>query len=257
MEQIPNRWARTGIVGRLNVEWFELIQDPGAARVCLNWALEGKVLSGVVTPEDVRRRIEGAPDAVLGVLLGAAGRGDTLAARVVLQAMLGKVVRMAAGDPRGTVDDYVAALWSVIATYPLAARPRQVAANLALDTLKVVRTERSGVLREVPMGPAGLSRVVDQQSQTLPGLGTGAGSPLAAGGRDGAPLTAAGVIGSAQQQRLLDPATGALLLTVYADGLSGRAAAARHRTSPGALRTRCSRAVRMLSQHAGQLLDAA
>lgn len=248
-------WARTGIVGRLNAEWLRLAQDPAAESACVAWSRAAPVLSGATTPEEVLRRITRAPDVVLGALLAAAAGGDALAGRVVLQAMLGKAVRMAVGDRWGTIDDYVAALWCVIATYPLAARPGRVAANLALETLKAVRRERYGS-GDVPLEPAGLMAVVEGQDGSGVGLGArGRGAQQDGSGAE--LLTAAGVIVWAQRQRLLDPATGALLHSVYAEGLSGRAAAQRHQTSPGAVRVRCSRAVRVLSQHADRLLDVA
>jgi hypothetical protein len=61
----------------------------------------------------------------------------------VLQAMLGKAVRVAGTMPRrdairGDREEApawaIAALWQAIATYPVARRPARVAANLALDT---------------------------------------------------------------------------------------------------------------------------
>lgn len=247
-------WARTGVLGRLNAEWSWLAQDPAAEAACVAWSREAPVLSSATTPEEVLRRITSAPDVVLGALLAATAGGDTLAGRVVLQAMLGKTVRMAVCDRRGTIDDYVAALWCVIAAYPLAARPGRVAANLALETLKAVRRERYGS-RDVALEPTAVVALVEDRGGTS---GLDAWARDARGGESGAEsLTAAGVIVSALQQRLLDPTTGALLHSVYADGLSGRAAAQRHQTSPGAVRVRCSRAVRVLSQHADRLVDAA
>ena len=130
-----------------------------------------------------------------------------------------------------------------------------MAANLALDTLKAVRAERRGE-RDAVLTPAALTEAIEDRRAQPVGL------PGVVAGRDGSvvdvePLTAARVIRSAQRQRLVDRATGALLHTVYADGLSGRAAAQRHHTSPGSVRVRCSRAVRVLSQYADRLVEAA
>ena len=247
--------ARTGIIAALNADWSRLVADPAAGRACAGWSLGAPVFAGALTPDVVLDRIEAAPDQALGVLLAAVRDGDVLAGRVVVQTMLGKMVRMARVDRSATVDDYVAALWCVIGTYPLATRPRRVAANLALDTLKAVRAERRGE-RGAVLTPAALAEAIEDrrvQPVGLPGL---------VAGRDGSaedvePLTAARVIRSARRQRLVDAATGALLHTVYADGLSGRAAARRHHTSPGSVRVRCSRAVRVLSQYADRLIEAA
>ena len=50
--------------------------------------------------------------------------GDQLAGRVVLQALIGRMVRMAQRDPRAGIDDYLARLWCVINSYPLIATSR-------------------------------------------------------------------------------------------------------------------------------------
>ncbi len=119
------------IVRSLNEEWDRLAARPvptgwgGAARTV------GEVLAGVGAD----------PDARLGELLRHHAGGDQLAGRVVLQAMLGKLVRLAAEDRRHGVSDYVAECWLRLAGYPLARRPHRVAANLALDTRRGVRAE--------------------------------------------------------------------------------------------------------------------
>src|SRR5215210_899800 len=59
--------------------------------------------------------------------------------------MIGRVVRMALRDPLSGVDDYISALWCQIRTYPLGRRPQRIVANLSMDTLKTVSTERRGV----------------------------------------------------------------------------------------------------------------
>ena len=56
---------------------------------------------------------------------------------------------------------------------------------------------------------------------------------------------------------LIDEPDAALLHSVYADGLSGTQAARRFHTSAGAVRVRCSKAVRRLAAHAVELADAA
>ena len=107
---------------RLDAEWRRLIEDP---RVEHDFAS---------IPHD--------PDAALWRLLAAQQAGDTLAGRIVLQALLGKLVRFALSDADASLDDYLAAAWERIATYPLTTRRSSVAANLALDTLKAVKREQ-------------------------------------------------------------------------------------------------------------------
>ena len=239
--QGTRRRVTSGVLGQLNAEWAVLADDPVAGDSCRRWASAAPALTGCRTLGEVLAAVRTDPDAVLAALLGAAAAGETLAARAVLQAMLGKVVRMARADPRATADDYVAVLWCVVATYPLAARPHRVAANLALDTLKGV--QREGNAGERALGPDAVARLLERRPGPDPGPAAG--------------VTAAGVIGTAEQRRLLDPATGAVLRTVYVDGLPGRAAARRHRISPTALRVRCSRGVGLLARHADLLAEPA
>ena len=134
--------GRAAVLRRMDAEWAALQEDAQAAEACRQWASGTTVLAGCATPSGVLARVATAPDVVLGHLLREASAGDRLAARVVLQALLPKVVRMASVDRAAEVDDYVAAMWCEIASYPLARRPRSVAANLALDTLKAVRRQR-------------------------------------------------------------------------------------------------------------------
>ena len=222
-------------------EWAALQEDAAAAAGCRRWASAHPVLAGCGTPAHVVARARAAPDVVLGHLLAEAGAGDRLAGRVVLQALLPKVVRMAAVDRAADVDDYLASLWCEIAAYPLARRPTSVAANLALDTLKAVHAERRPAA-DVTTPPDLVELAADRRpSRTL------GGGP----GRTGPHL--GGVLDRARQHHLVDAPTSELLRSVYGDGLPGAAAAARHGISPAAVRLRCSRAVRTLARHADLL----
>jgi len=87
-------------------------------------------------------------DQVLVGLLERAQDGDRMAGRVVLQTMLPAAVRLARAitsrpDVLGDTDEafalVLAALWQVIATYPVATRRSKVPANIYLDTLALVR----------------------------------------------------------------------------------------------------------------------
>jgi DNA-directed RNA polymerase specialized sigma24 family protein len=235
------------IVDALNEEWDRLAPDRGIAAL---WASRHGVLAACVDLNDVLVAITREPDAALGALLTEVARDDRLAARTVLQAMLGKLVRMSCVDEHGPVDDYVGAMWLRILDYPLARRPRKIAANLALDTLKQVKAEQRLDLRHEiwPWPPgrrldelhelAGQRETTDHQAHL-------------------AELTGDAVLDLAVGIGLLDPKARRLLESVYADGLSGEAAAQRHGTSAGSIRVRCSRAVRHLARHASQLAAAA
>jgi DNA-directed RNA polymerase specialized sigma24 family protein len=235
------------IVDALNEEWDRLAPDRGIAAL---WASRHGVLAACVDLNDVLVAITREPDAALGALLTEVASNNRLAARTVLQAMLGKLVRMACVDEHGRVDDYVGAMWLRICDYPLARRPRKIAANLALDTLKQVKTEQRLALRhEIRPWPPG--RRLDELHELAGQRDTTDHQAHLAG------LTGNAVLDLAVRIGLLDPKARHLLESVYADGLSGEAAAQRHGTSAGSIRVRCSRAVQHLAQHASQLAAAA
>jgi hypothetical protein len=121
-----------------------------------------------------------ARDEVLLALLELSRDGDQLAGRTVLQAMLGKAVRVAAcavnrpdvrGDQEEALACAVSSLWLVIATYPIARRRSRVAANLALDTVALVQRGHMGsshFRRTYPETPfADLRTVVEAVSGDL------------------------------------------------------------------------------------------
>jgi hypothetical protein len=233
--------GRAAVLRRMDVEWAALQEDERAAAGCRRWASGAEALAGCASPAEVVARVGAAPDAVLGHLLGEAAAGDRLAGRVVLQALLPKVVRMASVDRGAEVDDYLTAMWCEIAAYPLARRPSSVAANLALDTLKAVRRERHPAA-DLATPPHLVVVAADRRPARLVGP-----SPYGAG------PSVAHVLARARRHLLVDPAVSDLLQSVYADGLSGESAARRHDLSPGAVRQRCSRALRVLAHHADLL----
>jgi hypothetical protein len=220
---VPVRRSSFALVDALNREWIALARAD----------LEGAV-------EEARR----GDDRVLNGLVAAVLVGDRLAGRAVLQSQLGRLVRMAARDPVAPVDDYVSAFWCVLARYPLERRPVRIAANLALDTLKLVRRDRPWTGR----GPVAVPVAGDELESILDRPRTPAEEPEPA---------AAELIGAGERLRVIDQPTGQLLRAVYVDGLSGREAAERCATTPGSLRVRCSRAVHRLAAHASELTDAA
>lgn len=232
----------TGLLAALNAEWGRLVEDRTDA--VARWAAPEPTLAGCRHLDDVLERGRQQPDAVLWMLLARCAAGDQLAGRAVLQAMLGKLVRMARVDPQAGLDDYVAALWIRIRTYPLTQRPRRVAANLALDTLKSVRREtRHG--RGAAVTPYPPEVFVTGMHGTGP-----AATPEGE-------LSAARLIATAARLGLVKPQVEAVLTSVYAEGLSGRDAALRHGTTAEMIRYHCSTAVRRLARHADALAEAA
>lgn len=242
------RERSVGIVEALNLEWQGLDCDfRGDAEL---WAARHQVLSGCRTLADVLAAVRCDADAALRALLAEVANDNQLAGRVVLQSLLGRMVRMAARDQRAGVDDYVAALWCQIRAYPLERRPSSIAANLALDTLKAVRRERRWVVRgEVTTWPPGdaFEGLCEQAAGR-----TDAGSPGPADVVGGAALLAA-----AHELGLIDRSTRAILTGVYLEGLSGVDVAQRHGTSAGSVRTRCSKAVGRMATAVPALLEAA
>jgi hypothetical protein len=236
------------IVDDLNREWRELVEGRGDALP--GWARRHPALAPCTGLEEVALRASRGQDDALHALLAEAQGGTGLAARVVLQAMLGRLVRMAGRDPGALVDDYVGAMWCVLVQYPLAARPVRIAANLALDTLKAVHQERRLLERgTLALGlPARDLELLLELHRGREDLDHAA--ELRA-------LGAAEVIEAGRRLRLIDEGTRRLLHHVYVDGLNGRDAAARGGTTPGSLRVRCSRAVRRLAAHAAELAEAA
>lgn len=235
------------IVDVLNREWALVLARQGD--VVGAWSRSEPALTGCADLEGTVGAASAGEDDVLHALLQLSGGGDTLAARTVLQAMLGRLVRMAGRDGIASVDDYVAALWCVVARYPLRARPARIAANLALDTLKAVHAEsrgweRSPQLARLPMEE--LEGVVQrfERRATL-------------NHQASAELQASQVIDAARTLRLIDDRVHRLLCDVYVEGLSGAEVASRHASTPGSVRVRCSRAVQRLAQQADRLAAAA
>lgn len=212
----------------VNDEWRQLAELPAAG-------LSGGVpaLAGCVRLGEVLGRVRDDPDAVLAAVIGAAQRGDLQAGRIVVQAMLPKLVRMCSRDADNDLQTYLACLWETVVTYPLERRPARVAANLALDTLKRAKRASDGRCetacswldaREVPEGGV---------RQWTPG--------------------ALAVLRAARQLGLLDALASETLSVVYLDGLTSRQAAEVLGVSADVVRWRCSKAVRRLRAHAQEL----
>jgi DNA-directed RNA polymerase specialized sigma24 family protein len=240
------RPSNSGVVPDLNREWAGLVdehRDLGGRWSGYDPLRAQSDLSAVLVAA------RDHPDSVLGALLDAASEGDQLASRVVLQAMLGRVVCMSARDVQRQVDDYVAALWCQIQTYPLARRPHRIPANLALDTLKALHREHRWLVR----GEVVLWRpeaFTDEEFDAVL-------SQRTAGWSDDAGTQARAVLAAGRSLSLINDRSHAVLHTIYIDGLTGEAAAARHGMNVGTIRVQCWRAVQRLANHASALRDAA
>lgn len=205
----------------LNAEWHDVQHH----RVPPEWGATLPDAMGHGSLGDLLADVRCRADEVLGALLALELGGDHRAGRVVVQAMLPKLVLMAVRDAVADFDDYLAVLWIRIATYPLARRPRRIAANLALDTLKSVKAAHPHAARALP-----------------PPLPDPLGDALA-------------VLDAGVRLGVIDPLTRRTLEVVYIGGRSSGEAAGVLGTSPDAVRWRCSRGVRALRAVADDLVD--
>jgi DNA-directed RNA polymerase specialized sigma24 family protein len=233
------------VVEALDREWQGLdLRHPGTVS---RWAGRHEVLAASCSFDDVLSSAR--LDPVLAALLAEVSLGDQLAGRVVLQALVGRMVRMAQRDPRATLDDYLARLWCAIGSYPLERRPVRIAANLSMDTLKAVSREH----RWIGQGDVTLWPSSELPEDLLP--------PARLDGscydsRQPADMEARLVLEAGTVLGLINDSAGVLLQSVYVDGMTSTEAARRFHTSEGMVRVRCSKVVRELAKHSVELADA-
>lgn len=239
---------RFQVVDALNRDWGVLVDRHRG--LVARWALQYEAFAGCESLDDALAAVQLTSDAGLRALLTEASTGDQLAARVVLQAMLGRMVRMALRDPKAGIDDYLSALWCQIQTYPLASRPDRIAANLSMDTFKSLRNDQRWLHRAEVLiwAPQMFLDEFAQGARVTWNLdGTEFDNEMS--GDD--------ILQAGRTRQLIDAPTQALLESVYLDGLDHRDVSQRHGSTPGSVRVRCSRAVRRLAAHARHLVDAA
>ena len=135
---------------RLEREWQALARGALPAR-SRTWGRYEPALAAFASPDALIRFLHSrAPglekDAILSALLARA-RTDPLAARVVLQALLPGLKGLArrifldADEAAQLWQLLFASSWEQIRTYPLERRPRRIAANLLLDTMRATLDE--------------------------------------------------------------------------------------------------------------------
>jgi len=202
------------LIARLNQEWEQLRCEPA------EW------LSSPVPLDDVLLSIRPNPDDVLRELITACQNGHSLAGRVIVQALLPKLILLSRSYPYPPVDLLVSALWVRIANYPLHRRPTSVAANLVLDTKKDVVSEA----RATPVPPVLLADTAE------PGP------------------TAQSVLAAARRMQLATPKTLAIMEHVYIAGLSSQRVAELHAISSTAVRRRCSDTIQRLRDNRDALV---
>ena len=236
------------LVEALDREWCELVRSHPS--VVARWAERDSVLAPCRSLDDVLSVAKLNSDPLLAALLTEVSRGDRLAGRVVMQALIGRMVRMAQRDRRSSVDDYLAALWCVINSYPLSRRPARIAANLSLDTLKAVSTERRWLRRgDITLWPSSESLEELLEPAALDGSPYDSLPPI--------DVEVRRVLEAGSLLSLIDDSDATLLHNIYADGMSRSRVARGLHISEGAVRVRCSKAVRRLAAHAVELAETA
>ncbi|SDS69193.1 hypothetical protein [Jiangella sp. DSM 45060] len=236
----PARRSDDSLIGQLNAEWLRLCADPASDAAVARWRLVGLRSLG-----DLEAAVRRDADGVLMPLLRLGRRGDQLALRSVFQLMLGKAVRIAAThagrDTRANLEQAaVTALWTVVAGYPVERRPVKVAANIAMDTLRLTVNELAHQRHETPSSPEYLH----------PAEGGGAASDRARAGGP-ADLELLDLLAWAVGNGTVSREDATLLVDIYAPApgqAGGSAAADRHGISWAAARQRASRATRRIAE---------
>lgn len=137
------------IVQSLNEEWATVANSPAARRALMRWTSRNPALATAHSVDDfVDTRTRPAwGDQALRVL-AAEAPDDEIAARTLLQALLGGLVRLAtqvAHDDPDAVGEVVSMAWNRIRTYP-SQRCGPVAGNVLLDVRKeLLRTRVDGL----------------------------------------------------------------------------------------------------------------
>jgi len=135
------------ITTTLNDEWSRLAHSPQARRALTSWSVTRPVFAGAADLDVVLERNRGRDGADIRRSLAELASSDDIAARTLLQALLGGICTMArrCSNDGDTIDEFVAIAWERIRTYPTH-RPGSVAGNVLLDTRKrYLRARRAAV----------------------------------------------------------------------------------------------------------------
>ena len=239
---------------RLIAEWVNLHGLPSTTTTLRGWGRLEPVLAGHERPGGLVDAIDAAcpadEDALLLALLRLTQDGHQLAGRIVVHAMLPKIAHMATRTAHTTTRDTwaedrrhsaVAELWTVIATYRVDRRPSKVAGNLALDTLHRLTAPGPATGTEIPTDPLELP--------TAPSAAVGDDVPPGELSQD---VDLAQLLTWATRNGLITLEDARLLTLVYtpdddAPGARSDAAARRLGLTPAAVRQRCARTRRRLT----------
>ncbi|MDQ0847628.1 hypothetical protein [Streptomyces sp. V1I6] len=277
-----------GIFHRLDAEWAALCADATVQTTVADWLVADRLADEVAAVTDgvadarvrppgpaqllaaLRPGSDELTDAVLRALLRRAASRDrsaTLAARIVVQAMIPAAIRMTRGQVRPfggrSFDDIghmtVAALFEVACSSRIHARPGRPAANLALDTLRYVCAELAAdheagaedlaAAEDLPdraPGPARMAEAAEVRTAAAAAGLTPAGRVHAAGATS-ARMELLELVLDAMDAGALSPADGRAIAWHYTAAVPDTVAAARAGTTAGAWQRRRSRAVARLT----------
>jgi hypothetical protein len=163
------------VMNALDEEWSELARSSRACRRLRQWGLQQRALAGHADLQDLLDGRNAGPGAAQAILLGLVRLAphDELAARVLLQAIMPGLVRLAVtvdnDDPMAR-EELVAIAWVRIRTYP-PTRLGSVAANVLRDVQKYYREHRT---IEAPRSP----RLRERDEETSPSAEFEAMKPL-------------------------------------------------------------------------------
>lgn len=226
------------IFTQLNCEWDTVISDASVSM----WADQCPVLVGCWTAGEVLAAVQTDPNQVLLFLVEQAQAGNELAGRIVVQTMLGKLVRMSicgrARSVRSAASDLVASLWERIMTLPLTGTLNNIPARLALDTLHA--SQQVWAREEALVLPAETSSMLVMEQSRVRGTDD--------------ELSAAAVLSAGEQW--MCPQDAALMRLLYSDGVSVAEAASVLEVSPQTAYRRRQSGLGTLRAHARDLLAA-
>lgn len=137
------------ILQSLNKEWSTIVDSPAARRALMRWSSAHPALGAADDLDDVIAlgyEQEEGPE--VRRILAALAPTDEIAARTLLQALLGGLCNLARriGRDGDAIDDVVSLAWERIRTYP-ARRPGSVSGNVLLDVRKRYTREHDGATR--------------------------------------------------------------------------------------------------------------
>lgn len=131
------------ILQALNKEWATIVDSPAARRALMRWSSAHPVLAAAGDLNDViALGYQPQEGPQVRRILAARAPSDEIAARTLLQALLGGLCNLAGriGRDGDAVDEVVSLAWERIRTYP-AHRPGSVSGNVLLDVRKRYRRD--------------------------------------------------------------------------------------------------------------------